>query len=286
MLTQPQKVKPKIDRLKERLVTLGPSLLAFSGGVDSLFLLKIAEEVLGKGILAVTWVSPLYPSWEREQVEALRASLRARHMFIYTDSLDKEITFNPPERCYLCKQNLLLRLTGIAKQHGLNAILDGSTVDDLRDFRPGKKAALEAGVVSPLQDVGYTKKEVRQALKSLGVSTWNKPSSSCLATRIPYGEEITLDRLKRIEEGERFLREMGLEQLRLRDHGNIARIEIDKKDTHLLLSGALRSKVTEKLKSLGYNYVTLDLEGYRSGSMNLDMPLVRTKSRKRAKRVS
>ena len=166
--------------------------------------------------------------------------------------------------------HLFSTLQSIAKQHGLNVVLDGSTLDDLHDFRPGRKAALELGVVSPLQEIGYTKKGVRQALKSLGLSIWNKPSSSCLATRIPYGEEITLERLKRVEAGEKFLREIGLGQLRIRDHGSIARVEIDEKDIRLFLSKTLRSKITERLKNLGYNYVTLDLEGYRSGSMDLD----------------
>ena len=264
-------MKPKIDMLKERLIALGPSVIAFSGGVDSLFLVKIAEELPAEDVLAVTWLSPLYPSWEREEVEKMITSLKVRHMFIYTDGVDGQIALNPRERCYLCKQNLFSTLQSIAKQHGLNVVLDGSTLDDLHDFRPGRKAALELGVVSPLQEIGYTKKEVRQALKSLGLSIWNKPSSSCLATRIPYGEEITIERLKRVEEGEKFLREIGLGQLRIRDHGSIARVEIDEMDIRLFLSKTLRSKITERLKNLGYNYVTLDLEGYRSGSMDLDI---------------
>ena len=169
---------------------------------------------------------------------------------------------------------MLLRLQNIAQHRGLNAILDGTTLDDLSDFRPGSQAALELGVVSPLQDIGFTKREIRQALKSRKLSMWNKPSSSCLATRIPYGEEITLERLKRIEESERLLREMGLSELRVRDHGNIARIEINKKDMQLLLNEARRQKITEKFKKFGYEYVTLDMNGYRSGSMDVAIPIV------------
>jgi uncharacterized protein len=262
-------VKQKLERLKKRLVEIGPSLIAFSGGVDSTFLLKVGEDALGEGVLAVTWISPLYPSWEREQVEMILGSLKARHMFLYTDELDDEIRFNPVERCYFCKRNLILKLRTIAKQHSLKAILDGSILDDLHDFRPGTKASLELGVISPLKDLNYTKSEIREALKFLGIPIWNNPSSSCLATRIPYSEEITIDRLKRIDESEKLLRGMGFEQLRVRDHGTVARIEIDKGSTRLLLSDKVRSKITKKLKELGYNYITLDMEGYRSGSMDL-----------------
>ncbi len=266
-------MKQKLDQLRELLRQTASALVAFSGGVDSTFLITIAQESLREKVVAATATSPIHPRWETEEARRIASELKVNHVFVQTEELEDEQFFsNPPERCYFCKRTLFSKLGEVAEQYGISHVLDGSTSDDVYDFRPGTKAAVEFGVRSPLQDVGFSKAEIRQALKDLGVPAWDKPSSSCLATRIPYGSAITLDKLHRIEQGERFLRDLGVRQIRLRDHGHIARIEVEREDMALFLDGELPAKLTERLKELGYHYVALDLEGYRTGSMNILEP--------------
>jgi len=263
-------MKEKLDELKKLLRQTSSALVAFSGGVDSTFLLKIAQESLGEKLVAATATSPIHPPWETEEARQIGAALKANHVFIHTKELDdKEFSSNPPQRCYFCKRSLFSKLGELAERYRLSCILDGSISDDLHDFRPGTEAAVECGVRSPLKDIGFSKAEIRQALKDWGLPSWNKPSSSCLATRIPYGSKITLERLWRIEQAERFLRDSGVGQVRVRDHGVIARIEVQREDMLLFLDKELYAKLIERLKELGYQYVTLDLEGYRAGSMNI-----------------
>jgi uncharacterized protein len=263
-------MKEKLDELRGLLRQTSSALVAFSGGADSTFLITIAQEILAEKVVAATAISPIHPPWETEEARRIASELKVNHVVVQTEELeDEQFSSNPPQRCYFCKRTLFSKLGGIAEQYGLGDIMDGSTSDDVCDFRPGTKAAEEFGVRSPLQDVGFSKAEIRQALRDLGVPSWNKPSSSCLATRIPYGSAITLDRLHRIEQGERFLRELGVRQIRLRDHGHIARIEVQREDMALFLDEELPAKLTERIKELGYRYVTLDLEGYRTGSMNI-----------------
>lgn len=263
-------MKEKLDELRGLLRQTSSALVAFSGGVDSTFLLKMAQESLGEKVVAATATSPIHPPWQTEEARKIASGLKVNHVFVRTKELDdEEFSSNPPQRCYFCKRSLFSKLEEIAKRYTLSCILDGSTSDDLHDFRPGAKAAAECGVRSPLRDIGFSKVEIRQALKDLGLPSWNKPSSSCLATRIPYGSKITLEKLQRIEQGERFLRDLGVGQVRLRDHGDIARIEVQREDMPLFLDRGLHVKLIERLRALGYHYVTLDLEGYRTGSMNI-----------------
>lgn len=257
----------KLDLLKRILGEMESVLVAYSGGVDSTFLLKVALDVLGERVLAVTAKSPIHPASESDAAGELARRLGARHLFVQSHPLaDPEFTHNPPERCYLCKRALFSRLKALAEEHGLRAVVEGSNYDDLSEHRPGLKALREVGVRSPLAEAGFTKAEIRSLSKRIGLPTWDKPAQACLATRFPYGEELTLEKLKRVEEAEESLHSLGFRQLRVRNHGSLARVEVSKGEMARLLESA--ACVVARLKELGYTYVTLDLEGYRSGSMD------------------
>jgi len=260
----------KMRKLKEILKNMGSVVIAFSGGVDSSFLLKVARDTLPKeNILAVTAVSETYTSSELKQAKRFSKKLGTRHKIIFRDELnDRNFTKNPVDRCYYCKKELFVKLDKIAKKNGFNYILDASNADDMRDYRPGSKAKKEFGVRSPLIEAGFTKDDIRRYSQKFGLETAGSPSMACLASRFPYGQKINKDSLKRIEEAEVFIKKSGVRQVRVRYHNNIARIEVEKKDIKRFLSAKFCDRITKRLKKLGFKYVTLDLEGYRSGSLN------------------
>jgi len=265
----PRTVARKYEKLKAELEKMEKVLVAFSGGVDSTLLLKVASDVLGKNVLAVIASSETYPGNETMDARKLARRLKVRHKVISTHELDNpDFLSNPPERCYHCKKELFGTLASIAREEGISFVLDGSNHDDLMDFRPGAKAAKELGIRSPLREAGLTKAEVRELSRRLRLSTWDKPSLACLASRFPYHTRIEGKSLRRIGAAEEFLREAGFRQVRVRHHGPIARIEVEAGEFPRLLKKGLAAKISARLKELGYSYVSLDLEGYRTGSMN------------------
>lgn len=257
----------KVEKLKELLKPLPGVVIAYSGGVDSTFLAVIAREVLGERALAVTAVSPTYPEHQLSEAKEWAARFGINHAVITTNEFaEPNFTANPPERCYYCKMALFRELKKIADEKGNWAVMDGANIDDFSDHRPGHRAARELGVRSPLQEVGLTKQEIRDFSKERALPTWDKPAYACLASRVPYGNEITPEVLKRIELAENFLTSLGLVQIRVRDHFPLARIEVAKNE--LGLAWDHRELISRKLHEIGYPYVTLDLDGFRSGSMN------------------
>ena len=258
----------KYAQLLSRLRSLGRVVVAFSGGVDSSFLLKAALEALGPdNVLAVTADSETYPAREREAAKALARELGAQHEIISTSELDiPGYAENPVNRCYFCKFDLFSHLIPIASARRFGVVVFGAIADDLGDFRPGLKAAKDKGVYAPLQDVMLYKNEIRLLSKQLGLKTWDKPSLACLSSRIPYGEKITKEKLSQVEQAEVFLNDLGFKQVRVRHHDGLARIEVRPEEMAEMLKFA--DLVVTKLKQIGYRYVSLDLQGYRTGSMN------------------
>ncbi len=267
-------LESKYQRLKALLSETGGMVVAYSGGVDSTLLLRVAVEVLGERALAVTASSQTYPAQEVAEALCLAGELGARLREIHTEELaHEEFASNPPERCFYCKQELFGKLVEMAREEGLPAVADGSNVDDTGDYRPGMRAAAELGIRSPLREAGFTKADVRELSKELGLPTWDKPSFACLASRFPYGERITPENLGRVGAAEQVLRELGFRQVRVRHHGDSARIEVGPEDLGRAIEPEHRERIVSELTKLGYLYVTLDLEGYRTGSMN--KPLAR-----------
>lgn len=264
----------KIDRLKKILVGLRSAILAYSGGVDSVFLAAVAGEVLKDDLLAVTADSPTYPPEELRFARKAAAHLGLRHLVIKTAELkDKRFSSNSSERCYYCKRRLFAELRSLADARGIKYVIDAANISDKSDYRPGNRAKKEFSVRSPLQEAGFDKEDIRRASKKMGLSTWNKPAMACLASRIPYGTPLRAKLLARINKAEQFLCGLGLPGTRVRHYGNLCRVETDIEYFPLFLRK--REKIVSALKRSGYSHITLDLQGYRQGSLNLDVAFAR-----------
>ncbi|MHB1294638.1 MAG: ATP-dependent sacrificial sulfur transferase LarE [Anaerolineae bacterium] len=261
----------KREQLQRVLVSLSSVAVAFSGGTDSTYLLAAALDDLGtERVLAVTADSPALPRTELDEARSLAVMLGARHAVVPTQELsDPRFSQNPPDRCYYCKQELFRTMRAIAEEQGYHTLVYGATADDLGDHRPGMRAAKEVGARAPLLESGLRKSEIRELSRLRGLPTWNKPAMACLSSRFPYGTQITAGRLGRVEQAEDLLRrELGIAQVRVRDHDAVARIEVDPASLALLVAEPVRSQVVSRLKAMGYVYIALDLEGFRSGSLN------------------
>ena len=270
----------KLVRLRTLLAELPSALVAFSGGVDSTFLLRVAHEVLGDRCLALTTLSSTTPEHDRADATMLAAALGVAHVRIDTDELAiPGYAANPIDRCYFCKDNLFTICADEAERRGIAVVLDGANVDDLRDHRPGLRAAEERGVRHPLVDAGLTKADIRIVSRALGLPTWDRPASPCLSSRFPYGTAITAERLTQVDAAEQFLRGLGLRELRVRFHERVARIEVPPETMPQLLRPDVREAVVTELKRLGFTFVALDLQGFRSGSLNETIGAENTRGR-------
>lgn len=259
----------KLMKLRRIVVDLKSVVVAYSGGVDSTLVAKVCHEVLGGNSMAVTARSETYPDSELEEAKRLAKEIGIMHSVIDTSELAIEgFADNPPNRCYFCKTELFAKLREVAKQHGFLNVVDGANLDDTNDYRPGLEASKEQGVRSPLKEAGMTKADVREASKVLKLSTWDKPAYACLSSRFPYGQPITEEKISMVSDAEKYLRSLGLRQFRVRHHETIARIEVLPEDINSLLNPAVKEELVNKFKHIGFTYVTLDLEGFRSGSMN------------------
>lgn len=260
----------KYNRLRQILSEMENVVIGFSGGVDSTLLLKVATDVLGDNALAVIGKSETYPVREYEEAEGFAKSIGANYYVVYTEETDNlKFKENPPDRCYYCKTELFSKLSEIAAEKNIKWIADGTNKDDLQDFRPGMKAVNEKNVRSPLLEADLTKQDIREISKELSLPTWDKQSFACLSSRFPYGYGIEKEKLKKIDEAETLLRDNGFKYFRVRHHDDkTVRIEVGKNEIEKILNKNLRELLVQKIKEIGFTYITLDLEGYRTGSMN------------------
>jgi len=262
-------LEQKLAALKAILADMDSLIVAFSGGVDSTFLVKVAFDVLGDRVLAVTATSPTYPLHEFEEAKSLAVRIGCPYKVLESNELEiAGFSENTPRRCYFCKSELFGILKEEARTLGIAEVADGSNCDDLGDYRPGKEAAKELGIRSPLIEAGMTKDDIRELSRALDLPTWDKPSFACLSSRFPYGTSITSSRVEQVGRCEDFLREKGIRQFRVRYHDNVARIEVAPKELESFTREPFRSQLVDVFKKSGFQYVSLDLEGYRSGSMN------------------
>lgn len=266
----PEETRGKLDRLKALLAGYGNAAVAFSGGVDSTFLLRVAHDVLGDRCVAVTVRSSLFPERELSEAAGFCAKEGVRQIMVDADGIFIDgIAHNPPDRCYICKRGLFGLMLNAAAAEGMSVVCEGSNTDDTGDYRPGLKAVAELGIQSPLRGCGLSKREIRALSAELGLPTADKPSFACLASRIPYGEKIIPEKLGMVERAEDFLRDAGFRQVRVRVHGDVARIEVG--PDRLADALGMRERIVPVLKGFGFRYVSLDLQGYRTGSLNEPM---------------
>lgn len=259
-------VETKLKKLRKVLKAYPGAVVAFSGGVDSSLLLTVAQEVLKEKVIAVTAVSPIHPGEEIQAAKKFARSLGCRHRIIHTWELgDKRFVLNTSARCYHCKTSLFSRIKKIATRYGFT-VIEGTNRTDLHDYRPGIKALRMLGIHSPFITAGFTKQDIRRLARRYGISCWDKPAAACLASRIPFGTPITAKNLERVERAEQYLGKMGFSLIRVRDHHPIARLEVCEKDIRRVVSN--RKKIITFLKKLGYEYICVDIEGYRTGSLN------------------
>ncbi|MCX8131063.1 MAG: ATP-dependent sacrificial sulfur transferase LarE [Clostridia bacterium] len=262
-------IREKLNNLKADIEKMGSLAVAFSGGVDSTFLLKVAHDVLGDKAIAVTARSSTYPEREYREAVDFAGKIGVKQIVIVSEELDIEgFSSNPVNRCYFCKKELFTKVIDVAKDNGIRYVADGSNIDDLGDYRPGMTATKELNVVSPLKQAGMTKDDIRALSKEMGLPTWDKQAFACLSSRFPYGQEITHEKLEMVDKAEQFLMDLGFRQLRVRHHGDVARIEVSAAERPKFFDEELMDRVYENLKKIGFKYVSLDLKGYRTGSMN------------------
>jgi uncharacterized protein len=266
--------KAKATALEARLSGLGSVVVAYSGGIDSAFLAVTAARVLGDRSLCITADSPSYPDRHRDLAIGTARAFGLRHEMVRTSEMDNpDYRANPSNRCYYCKHELYSRLTAIARERGFAAVVDGSNADDRGDYRPGRQAAREFGVISPLDEAGLTKDEIRELARAAGMATWDEPASACLSSRIPYHSEVTEAKLRTIEAAERVLRELGFRVFRVRHHETIARLELGREEIARALEPETAARIDAALRELGYLHVAVDLRGYRLGSLNAGLKL-------------
>ncbi len=262
-------LEEKERRLRALLKSYGSVMIAFSGGVDSAYLAYVAHSEMGERMIAVTGDSASYPTFQRALADQLTTQFGIRHEMIFTEEFeDQNYTNNPPNRCYYCKTELYTKLDELARERGFNVICDGTNADDAGDYRPGRQAARERDVQSPLLECGLTKADIRELSRRAGLPTWNEPASACLSSRVPYGQVVTIEKLTMVDKAEIALKQLGFRQVRVRHHGDVARIEVAEEEMLRALDLNMAHSMSEALKAIGFGYVALDLEGYRTGSLN------------------
>ncbi len=260
----------KYEKLKELILEKGRMAVAFSAGVDSTFLLASAKKILGDDVIGITVQITSVPEKELVNSKLFCQKAGITQIVVPVDLFSIEgFEQNPKDRCYVCKKAIFTRLLDVARLNGMECVAEGSNADDINDYRPGMRALSELGIFSPLLEAGLTKEEIRYLSREMGLPTWDKPSQACLASRIPYGEQITEEKLRIVERSEQLIRDLGFENVRVRMHGDMARIEIDKADFERMLIEGIRERISDTLREFGFSYVTLDLNGYRTGSMNI-----------------